>query len=132
MPPSKVRSMSADFSKPQRVKNAQSLVERTQTTTAPHIQSIAPLYDRVVIRRAEVVNKIGSIILADSAVDPPNFGYIVAVGAGYREKDGELSPMALHVDQLVAFGKYAGTEFAVNGETLLIMREEEIMAVLNE
>lgn len=91
-----------------------------------------PLHDRVVVKRidAEAKSK-GGIIIPDSAKEKPSQGQIVAVGPGGRDEAGKLIPIDLKVGDKVLFGKWSGTEVKLDGEDLLIMKESDIMGVLN-
>ena len=90
-----------------------------------------PLHDRVLIRRVEaVVTSAGGIIIPDSAQEKPQEGTVVAVGKG-RYENGALVPMTLKPDDAVLFGKWSGTEITLDGETLLIMKEEDVLGVLS-
>ena len=92
---------------------------------------IRPLYDRVVVRRKEEeATSAGGIVLPGSAKEKPNQGEIVAVGEGKVLDNGEVRPLAVKVGDTVLFGKYSGTEVKVNGDDLLVMREEDIMGVI--
>ena len=93
--------------------------------------NIRPLHDRAVIRRMEEERKsAGGIVIPDSATEKPIRGEVVAVGNGKILENGEVRPLDIHVGDKVLFGKYAGTEIKVNGEDLLVMREDDIMAVV--
>jgi len=93
--------------------------------------NIRPLHDRVVVRRMEEERKsAGGIVIPDSATEKPSTGEILAVGSGKVSESGELRPMDVKVGDKVMFGKYSGTEVKVGIETLLIMREDDIMAVV--
>jgi chaperonin GroES len=93
--------------------------------------NIRPLHDRAVIRRMEEERKsAGGIVIPDSATEKPIRGEVVAVGNGKILENGEIRPLDIHVGDKVLFGKYAGTEIKVNGEDLLVMREDDIMAVV--
>jgi chaperonin GroES len=90
-----------------------------------------PLHDRVVVRRIEEDTKTaGGIIIPDSATEKPQQGEIVAVGAGARGDDGKLIALDVKAGDTVIFGKWSGTEVKINGEELLIMKESDIMGVL--
>jgi len=90
-----------------------------------------PLHDRVVVRRIEADTKTaGGIIIPDSAQEKPSEGEVVAVGEGARDDDGDRIPLDVKVGDRVLFGKYSGQAVKVNGEELLVMREEDIMAVV--
>jgi len=90
--------------------------------------NLTPLHDRVIVKRIEEKETIkGGIIIPDSAKEKPQEGEVIAVGAGKREK-GELIPLDVKPGDRVLFGKYSGTEIKLEGEELLILREEEILA----
>jgi chaperonin GroES len=90
--------------------------------------NITPLHDRVIVRRIEDKETVkGGIIIPDSAKEKPQEGEVIAVGAGKREK-GERVPLDVVVGDRVLFGKYGGSEIKIDGEELLILREEEILA----
>lgn len=93
--------------------------------------SIRPLYDRVVIRRVEEeATSAGGIVLPGSAAEKPSQGEVVAVGAGKALENGEIRALSVNVGDSVMFGKFSGSEVKVDGETLLIMREDDILAVV--
>ena len=90
-----------------------------------------PLHDRVVVRRVEEEQKTaGGIIIPDTATEKPQQGEVVAVGPGGRDEDGERIAMDVKAGDLVLFGKWSGTEVKIDGEELLIMKESDIMGVL--
>jgi len=90
-----------------------------------------PLHDRVAVRRVEEDQKTaGGIIIPDTAAEKPTQGEIVAVGAGARNEKGQLVPLDVKVGDRILFGKWSGTEVKVGGEDLLIMKESDIMAVI--
>ncbi len=90
-----------------------------------------PLLDRVVIQRVEDENKTaGGIIIPDTAKEKPSQGIVVAVGPGGRDEDGKVVQMTLKAGDRVLFGKWSGTEIKVDGEQLLIMRETDVLGVL--
>jgi chaperonin GroES len=92
--------------------------------------NLTPLHDRVIVKRIEEKETVkGGIIIPDSAKEKPQEGEVVAVGAGKREK-GELIALDVKPGDRVLFGKYSGTEIKIEGEELLILREEEILAKL--
>jgi chaperonin GroES len=92
-----------------------------------------PLHDRVVVKRIDAEAKsAGGIIIPDTAKEKPSQGEIVAVGAGGRDEAGKLIPIDLKVGDLVLFGKWSGTEVKIDGVDLLIMKEGDIMGVLDE
>ena len=92
--------------------------------------NLTPLHDRVIVRRIEEKETVkGGIIIPDSAKEKPQEAEVIAVGAGKREK-GERIPLDVNVGDRVLFGKYSGSEIKIDGEELLILREEEILAKL--
>ncbi len=91
-----------------------------------------PLHDRVVIRRLEQEDRsAGGIIIPETAQEKPMQGEVVAVGPGNRSEDGKLTPLDVEAGERILFGKYSGTEVKVDGEALLIMRESDIMGVID-
>jgi chaperonin GroES len=90
-----------------------------------------PLHDRVVLKRIEADSKTtGGIIIPDTAKEKPSQGEIVAVGPGGRDEAGKLTPIDLKVGDIVLFGKWSGTEVKIDGQDLLIMKESDIMGVI--
>ncbi len=90
-----------------------------------------PLHDRVAVRRIEEDQRsAGGIIIPDTAAEKPTQGEIVAVGAGVRNEKGELVPLDVKKGDRVLFGKWSGTEVKIDGDDLLIMKESDIMAVI--
>jgi chaperonin GroES len=93
--------------------------------------NIRPLHDRVIIKRMEEERtSAGGIVIPDSATEKPIKGEVVAVGNGKILESGEVRALDLKVGDQVLFGKYSGTEVTVDGDELLVMREEDVMAVL--
>ncbi len=93
--------------------------------------NIRPLHDRVIIKRKEEERTSpGGIVIPDSATEKPIKGEVVAVGHGKILENGEVRSLDVKVGDSVLFGKYSGTEVKVDGEELLVMREEDIMAVI--
>jgi len=93
--------------------------------------NLRPLSDRVVVRRMEEEKTtVGGILLPDSAKEKPAKGEILAVGEGKRSDNGTVIPMSVKVGDNVLFGKYAGQEVKVDGVEVLVMREDDIIAVL--
>ncbi|BBK40543.1 10 kDa chaperonin [Allostella vacuolata] len=91
-----------------------------------------PLHDRVVVRRLEGEEKTkGGIIIPDTAKEKPQEGEVVAVGAGARNEQGQLVPLDVKAGDRVLFGKWSGTEVKIDGEELLIMKESDIMGVVD-
>jgi chaperonin GroES len=94
---------------------------------------IRPLHDRVIVSRIEEgEQKVGGIIIPDSAKEKPQQGKVIAVGKGKVEKDGKVTPLDVKEGDTVLFGKYSGQEISMDGETYLIMREEEILGVVTK
>jgi chaperonin GroES len=90
-----------------------------------------PLHDRVVVRRVDSDEKTkGGIIIPDTAKEKPMEGEIVAVGPGARSEDGQIHPLDVKAGDRVLFGKWSGTEVKLDGEELLIMKESDIMGVI--
>jgi chaperonin GroES len=90
-----------------------------------------PLHDRVLIRRVESEEKTtGGIIIPDTAKEKPMEGEVVAAGPGARGEDGKIQPMDVKAGDRVLFGKWSGTEVKLEGEELIIMKESDIMGVL--
>jgi len=93
--------------------------------------NIRPLHDRVVVRRTEEERTSpGGIVIPDSAAEKPIRGEVIAVGNGKILESGDLRALDLKVGDQVLFGKYSGTEVKVDGEDLLVMREDDVMAVV--
>ncbi|AOF83366.1 MULTISPECIES: co-chaperone GroES [unclassified Methyloversatilis] len=92
---------------------------------------IRPLHDRVLVKRLEEERKTASgIVIPDAAAEKPDQGEIIAVGAGKILEDGKIRPLAVKAGDRVLFGKYSGQTVKVDGEELLVMREEDIMGVV--
>jgi len=92
-----------------------------------------PLHDRVVVERTDAEAKsAGGIIIPDTAQEKPSQGEIIAVGPGGRDEAGKLIPIDLKVGDRVLFGKWSGTEVKIEGQELLIMKESDILGVLQE
>jgi len=92
---------------------------------------IRPIHDRVIVKRLEEERKTASgIVIPDSAAEKPEQGEVKAVGTGKRQDDGTICPIDVKVGDRVLFGKYSGQTVKVDGEELLVMREEDIMGVI--
>ena len=90
-----------------------------------------PLHDRVVVRRIEADEKTkGGIIIPDTVKEKPQEGEVVAVGPGARDEAGKLTPVELKPGERVLFGKWSGSEVKIDGEELLIMKETDVMGVI--
>ena len=93
---------------------------------------LRPLHDRVIIKRLEAETKsAGGIVIPDAATEKPIKGEVVAVGSGKILEDGKVRPVGVKAGEKVLFGKYSGTEVKVDGQELLVMREEDLMAVID-
>ena len=94
---------------------------------------IRPLHDRVIVKRLEEERvSAGGIVIPDSAAEKPVQGKIVAVGKGKILEDGSVRALDVKIGDKILFGKYGGTEVKVDGEDLLVMREEDVMAVIEK
>jgi chaperonin GroES len=92
-----------------------------------------PLHDRVVIRRAEGdLKSKGGIIIPDTAKEKPQEGEVIAVGPGSRDESGKLVPLDVKAGDLILFGKWSGIEVKIDGEDLLIMKETDIMGIVEK
>ena len=92
---------------------------------------LRPLHDRVIIKRLEAETKsAGGIVIPDTATEKPIKGEVIAVGAGKILENGNVRALAVKAGDKVLFGKYSGTEVKVDGQELLVMREEDLMAVI--
>jgi chaperonin GroES len=93
--------------------------------------SLRPLQDRIIVKRVEEETKTaGGIFIPETAKEKPQRGQIIAVGNGKKTEDGKVIPIDVKVGEIVLFGKYAGTEIKVDGDELLIMREDDILGVV--
>jgi len=94
---------------------------------------IRPLQDRVILKRIEEEEKTkGGIIIPDTAKEKPQEGKVVAVGKGKANEDGKITPLDVKVNDRVLFGKYSGTEINIDGEEHLIVREEDILGIIEK
>jgi len=92
---------------------------------------LKPLYDRIVVKRVEEERKsAGGIVIPDTAAEKPSRGEVTAIGSGKLLEDGKLRPVGVKVGDLVLFGKYSGTEVKIDGVELVVMREDDIMAII--
>ena len=90
-----------------------------------------PLHDRVLLRRLEQEEKTaGGIIIPDTAKEKPMEGEIVAVGSGHRDENGKVTPLDVKAGDIVVFSKWAGTEVTIDGEELLVMKESDLIGVI--
>jgi len=94
---------------------------------------IRPLHDRVVIKRLdEIRTSAGGIVIPDTAAEKPVRGTVMAIGPGKMLTDGKVIPLAVKKGDTVVFGKYSGTEIKIENQDLIVMREEDIMGVIEE
>jgi chaperonin GroES len=95
--------------------------------------NVRPLHDRIIVQRIEEgEQKIGGIIIPDSAKEKPQQGKVIAAGAGKVKDDGKRTPLDVKAGDLILFGKYSGQEIKLDGEEYLIMREDEVLAVIDD
>ena len=95
--------------------------------------SFRPLHDRVLVRRVTAEEKTaGGIIIPDTAKEKPQEGEVIAVGPGARDESGQIQPLELKAGDRVLFGKWSGTEVRIDGQDLLIMKESDIMGVIEQ
>jgi chaperonin GroES len=93
--------------------------------------NIRPLHDRVIVKRMEEERmSAGGIVIPDSATEKPVQGEVIAVGHGKKKDNGDVIPLDVKVGDRILFGKYSGTEVKIAGDELLVMREEDIMGVI--
>lgn len=92
---------------------------------------IRPLHDRIIVERLEEETKTaGGIIIPDTAKEKPQQGKVIAVGKGKKTEDGKVLPLDVKVGDKILFGKYAGTEIKIEGKEFLMMREEDVLGVI--
>jgi chaperonin GroES len=95
------------------------------------MMKIRPLHDRVIVKRIEEERKTaGGIVIPDNAAEKPDQGEVLAIGTGKVMDDGKVRPLAVKVGDRVLFGKYSGSSVKMDGDELLVMREEDIMGVV--
>ena len=95
--------------------------------------NVRPLHDRIIVQRIEEgEQKIGGIIVPDTAKEKPQQGKVIAAGNGKTRDDGNRQPLDVKAGDLILFGKYSGQEIKLEGEEYLIMREDEVLAVIDE
>jgi chaperonin GroES len=94
---------------------------------------IRPLYDRIVVKRIEEKEtKVGGLFIPDSAKEKPQEGEVVAVGQGKRNDEGKLIPLDVNAGDRILFGKYSGSDIKVDGNEYMIMREDEVLGILED
>lgn len=92
-----------------------------------------PLHDRILVRRIEADEKTaGGIIIPDTAKEKPQEGEVIAVGPGARDESGQLQPLDVKIGDRILFGKWSGTEIKLDGEDLIIMKESDVMGVIDQ
>jgi chaperonin GroES len=95
--------------------------------------NVRPLHDRIIVQRLEEgEQKVGGIIIPDSAKEKPQQGKVIAAGAGKTKDDGKRLPLDVKAGDTILFGKYSGQEIKLDGEEYLIMREDEVLAVIDD
>lgn len=103
----------------------------TNASGSDEKSKIRPLQDRIIVQRLDGEEKTASgLYIPDTAKEKPQQGKVVAVGKGKVKDDGSVSPLELKVGDIILFGKYAGTEIKISGEELLIMREDDVLGVV--
>ena len=103
------------------------------TLEKPLIEMITPLQDRIVVERAvEEEKSKGGIVIPDTAKEKPVRGTIVAAGPGKRLESGQIQPMSVKVGDEILFGKYAGTEVKLDNKEYIVMREDDVIAIMNK
>jgi chaperonin GroES len=106
--------------------------QRNPNSVGGHMK-FRPLHDRVVVKRIEAEEKsVGGIIIPDTAKEKPSQGEVIAVGPGGRDEAGKLIPIEIKEGDRVLFGKWSGTEVKIDGQDLLIMKESDIMGIIDE
>lgn len=94
---------------------------------------VRPLHDRIIVERIEESEqRVGGIIIPDSAKEKPQQGKVIAAGKGKVEKDGKITPLDVKAGDTILFGKYSGQEIKIDGSEYLIMREEEVLGVIEK
>jgi chaperonin GroES len=102
-------------------------------TQEKHRMKVRPLHDRIIVQRLEEGEQVvGGIIIPDTAKEKPQQGKVIAVGKGKAKDDGKVTPLDVKEGDTILFGKYSGQEIKIDGEELLIMREDEVLAVLED
>ena len=95
--------------------------------------SFRPLHDRVLVKRVKEEEKTkGGIIIPDTAKEKPQEGKVIAVGSGTRGEDGKVTPLDVKVNDRILFGKWSGTEVTIEGEELIIMKESDILGIVEK
>lgn len=106
-------------------------IESKNVNEGEECMKIRPLHDRVVVKRTEEERtSAGGIVIPDTARDKPSKGEVIAVGPGRTLEDGKICTLTLKKGDKVLFGKYAGTEFKFNGEEFVVMREDDVVGII--
>jgi chaperonin GroES len=109
------------------------LIKNQRSYSQEDLMKFRPLHDRVVVKRIEAEEKsTGGIIIPDTVKEKPSQGEVIAVGPGGRDEAGKLIPIDVKVGDRVLFGKWSGTEVKIDGQELLIMKESDIMGIIDE
>jgi chaperonin GroES len=107
--------------------------ENHEMTATSVTTTFTPLHDRILVRRVDEGETVrGGIIIPDSAKEKPQEGKVIAVGKGKSNEEGKVFPLDVKAGDSVLFGKYAGTEIKIDGEEFLIMREEEVLGIVEK
>ena len=98
------------------------------------MQQLRPLHDRIVVKRMEETEQksAGGIVIPDSAKEKPQEGEVIAVGSGKRTDEGKVLPMDVKAGDKILFGKYSGSEVKIDGQEYIIMREDEVLGVIEK
>jgi chaperonin GroES len=111
-------------------------LDRFQAPARPDertVMKVRPLHDRIIVERLEESEqRVGGIIIPDTAKEKPQQGKVLAVGKGRIEKDGKVTPLDVKAGDTILFGKYAGQEIKIDGSEYLIIREEEVLGVIEK
>jgi chaperonin GroES len=106
---------------------------RSKMTATSLTTTFTPLHDRILVRRVEEGETVrGGIIIPDSAKEKPQEGKVIAVGKGKSNDEGKVFPLDVKAGDSVLFGKYSGTDIKIDGEEFLIMREEEVLGIIDK
>jgi len=111
------------------LRGLKSVIEQARKMSS---KKFVPLFDRVVIRRAKSLDRVGNILLPDTAQKKANIGHVVAVGPGMRTREGKLIPTTLREGDKVLLSEYGGRDIEIDGEELTVFREDEIVAKLED
>jgi chaperonin GroES len=123
--------MLLQFKKPPKAQSKSLFFPLIEPKRRPKTMHFRPLGDRVLVRRVEEEEKTkGGIIIPDTAKEKPQEGEVIAVGPGTRDDDGKVTPLDVHIGERILFGKWSGTEVKIDGEDLIIMKESDILGVV--